>query len=243
MLAKCPTQAQLQRASPQQLARWLPKKRRVADDPPAEVLAAERIGALRAAPPLVTDRAVLEGGRLMVRHLVAVLQQLNEAVAEYDARIAAALAEHPEATLFAELPGAGPALTPRLVAAFGTDRQRYASAAELQQLSGVAPITKRSGKSYIIQMRRACPKALRQTFHEFARCSIGKSEWATGYYAMLRKKGHGFHAAVRALAFKWIRVLYACWRNRQPYDEARHFRQLRANTSPLLAFLPAAKQT
>ncbi|MBX9788530.1 MAG: transposase [Pirellulales bacterium] len=112
-----------------------------------------------------------------------------------------------------------------------------ASAADLQQLSGVAPITIRSGKSCVIRMRRACAKALRQTFHEFARCSLRKSAWASAYCAMLRAKGHRFHSAVRALAFKWLRVLFRCWQTRQPYDEARYLQQLRQKKSPLIAFL------
>jgi transposase len=237
LLARFPSQTELQRASPKQLACWLPKLRRVADDPPRETLDAQRIAQLRTAPPLVTDPAVLDSGRLAVRHLAALLQQLNRTVAEYDAKLAALLVQHPEAELFAALPGAGAALTPRLVAAFGSDRQRYTSAAELQQLSGTAPITVRSGKTRAVLMRRACPRFLRQTFHEFARCSLGKSAWAQAYCAMLRAKGHGFHSAVRALAFKWIRILFRCWQSRQPYDETRYLQQLRQKKSPLVAFL------
>jgi transposase len=44
------------------------------------------------------------------------------------------------------LPGAGPHLTPRLLAAFGEQRERFRHAAELQKYSGIAPVTERSGK-------------------------------------------------------------------------------------------------
>jgi hypothetical protein len=82
-----------------------------------------------------------------------------------------------------------------------------------------------------------CPKFLRQTFHEFARCSLAKSARAAAYVRMLRAKGHGFHSAVRALAFKWIRIIYRCWKTRRAYDEARYLQQLRLRNSPLLAYL------
>lgn len=236
LLAKFPSQRELQRASPKQLVRYLPKRRRVVDDPASES-GDERTAAIRAALPLVTDGAVLQAGRLAVRNLVTVLQQLNQTIAEYDHEIATLLSQHPDAELFAGVPGAGEALVPRLVAAFGSDRTRYASAEDLQQLSGVAPITVQSGKSHLVRMRRACPKFLRQTFHEFARCSLGASVWAKAYCAMLRAKGHGFHSAIRALAYKWLRILFRCWQNRQRYDEIRYLQQLRQKNSPLLAFL------
>jgi hypothetical protein len=87
-------------------------------------------------------------------------------------------------------------------------------------------------------MRLACPKFLRQTFHEFAKCSLISCRWAKAYHAMLRSKGHRYHSAVRALAFKWIRILFRCWQTRQPYDDDRYLRQLQRKQSPLLAFLP-----
>jgi hypothetical protein len=31
---------------------------------------------------------------------------------------------------------------------------------------------------------------------------------------------------VRSLAFRWIRVLFRCWKDRQPYDEARYLEAL-----------------
>jgi transposase len=175
---------------------------------------------------------------MAIKCLVAQLKQFNATLAEYDQEIEALVAQHPDAKLFASFDGAGDALVPRLVAGFGADRQRFASAAELQQLSGIAPVQAKSGKSCVIKMRRACPKFLRQTFHEFARCSLITCRWAQAYHAMLRSKGHGYHSAIRALAFKWIRILYRCWKTRTPYDDAYYVRNLRLKQSPILAFLP-----
>ena len=71
---------------------------------------------------------------------------------------------------------------PRLIVAFGTRRDRYQNAYEVQCYSGIAPVTESSGKSEWVHFRFACPKFLRQTFHEFAGHSIGQSEWAKAYY-------------------------------------------------------------
>jgi transposase len=204
LLAKFPTQRELQRASPRKLVERLSKLRRVMEDPPEDPRQDPRVVAIRKAKPLVTDEAVLRHGNLAVKHLVAQLQQFNAIIKEYDQQIAQLVVDHPDATLFASFGGAGEAIVPRLIAAFGTDRQRYTSAADLQQMSGTAPVQKRSGKSCVVIMRRACPKFLRQTFHEFAKCSLFSCRWAQAYHAMLRHKGHGYHSALRALAFKWI---------------------------------------
>jgi transposase len=233
LLAKYPTQRELQRAAPRQLIKLLSRRREASADPQQDPC----VLAIRASQPLVTDPMIVQAARVAIAHLVTLLHQFNETIAEYDRQIASLLAQHTEAKLFAALPGAASAMQPRLVAAFGTDRQRYASAQELQSLSGIAPITVRSGKSRVVQRRRACPHFLRQTFHEFARCSRLKSAWAQAYYQLLRARGYRFHAAIRALAFKWIRILFRCWKERQPYDEERYLAQLRKKNSPLLAYL------
>jgi transposase len=119
----------------------------------------------------------------------------------------------------------------------GSDRQKFASAQELQQLSGIAPVTKRSGKSRSVHMRWACPKFLRQTFHELARCSLRSSRWARAYLAMRQALGHGYQQSLRALAFKWQRILFRCWQTQQPYDEQRYLQSLHAKHAPLLKYL------
>jgi len=238
LLAKFPTQRELQRASPRKLVEYLTKLRCALGDPPADPRQDPRVIALRQAKPLVSDEAVLRNGHLAIKHLVGQLRQLNKTIKEYEQEIAELVEQHPDAKLFASFEGAGEALVPRLIAAFGTDRERYASAVDLQQLSGTAPIQKRSGKSCVVLARFACPKFLRQTFHEFAKCSLFSSHWAQAYHAMLRHKGHSYHSAIRALAFKWIRILFRCWQTRELYNDARHLKQLQLKKSPLLAFLP-----
>ena len=138
-----------------------------------------------------------------------------------------------------ELPGAGQVLAPRLLAAFGADRRRYQEAREVQQFSGIAPVTEKSGKSCWVHWRWACPKFLRQSFHEFAAHSRRWSPWAQAYYQQQIEKAADHHAALRALAFKWIRILYRCWKDRTPYDEQRYLQALRRRGSPLVKRLQA----
>ena len=96
----------------------------------------------------------------------------------------------------------------------------------MQSFTGIAPVVESSGKQEWIHWRWACPKFLRQTFHEYAWLSVRKSEWAKAYYDKQRGRGKSHHSAVRALAFKWIRIMYRCWKDRCPYDEARYVAQL-----------------
>jgi len=193
----------------------------------------ERIQAISQATPAVHDPVLLEAGAINTGSLVAMLESLNCRVASLDQRIAELVPKHPEASLFAGLPGAGPVLLPRLIVAFGTNRERFASAAELAAFSGIAPVSKQSGHSKHVVFRRACPLFLRQTFHEFANCSRAKSAWARVFYRLQRDAGKHHHAAVRALAFKWIRILFRCWKDRTPYDEARYMARLQQLHSPL----------
>jgi hypothetical protein len=94
-------------------------------------------------------------------------------------------------------------------------------------------VLERSGKTAWTHFRWTCPKFLRQTFHEWAGHSRSKSEWARLYYQQQRAKGKGHHAVARALAFKWIRIVFRCWKNRTPYDEQVYLRALQQRHSPL----------
>jgi len=200
-----------------------------------------RIDGIYAAVSATNDAAVLEAGALTARGLVALLRTLRDTIATLDRRIEQLVATHPDGALFASLPGAGPVLVPRMIVAFGTRRERYDSAYEVQCYSGIAPVKEASGKISWVHFRRACPKFLRQTFHEFALHSVGQSEWAKAYYDHLRKdekKSH--HAAVRSLAYKWIRIIFRCWKDGKPYDEEVYVNSLRRRGSQLGAALAPA---
>src|SRR5262245_14655963 len=194
----------------------------------------QRLQAIKAATPLTTDAGIVTPNALLVQALVAQLRVTLQAIADFDQAIAQHAQHHPDFPLFQALPGAGPVFAPRLLVAFGEQRERYTSAAELQKYAGIAPVTERSGKKSWVHWRLQCPKFLRQTFVEWAAESTRHSFWAQVYYQQQRDKGKAHQAAVRALAFKWIRILYRCWQNRTPYDESIYLQALNRRSAPLL---------
>jgi transposase len=232
-LAKWSTLAAVQAAAPTTLRKFY-----YAHHSRNEERIVERLELVKSAIPLTNDQALIKAGTLQVQCLIGQLRALVKAIGKYETRLSELMDEHPDAILFRALPGAGPALAPRLLVAFGTDRERFQTAAELQSLSGVAPVTSRSGKRCNIHRRWACPKFLLQTFHEFAHCSCKRSIWSKAFYLQQRSCGKGHHAALRTLAFKWIRILFRCWKTTTPYSEERYLDSLRRRNAPLLAFLP-----
>lgn len=197
----------------------------------------ERLAQIQTARPLTADSAVVEAHALLVVTLARQLRALGPSIGEYDHQIAAVFAAHPDAAIFDSFPGAGAALAPRLLAAFGSNRDRFPEPESMQQLSGIAPVTERSGKTKRVHRRYACARFLLQSFHEFARCSRAPCAWAAAYYQAQRAAGKGHHAALRALAFKWQRILWRCWRDRVPYQEAHYLESLRRHGSPLASTL------
>ncbi|CAB3808856.1 IS110 family transposase ISCps4 [Paraburkholderia ultramafica] len=196
-----------------------------------------RIESIRAAAALTDDPAIIGPCRLHLLALVAQLRAVLAAIAQFDREIAAVVQTLPDYALFEDLPGAGFQLAPRLLAAFGEQRERLRSAEELQKYAGIAPVTERSGKKSWVHWRLQCPKFVRQTFVEWAAQTISRSFWAGAYYRQQRAKGSSHHVALRALAFKWIRILYRCWQTRTTYNETVYLNALSKRGSPPLANL------
>jgi hypothetical protein len=194
----------------------------------------QRVSEVSTAVSLTTDKAVMTAFPVMLRTIVSELRCLTEGIKSIDQELGGLYLAHPDHDLFACLPGAGPAIGPRLIAAFGSDRERFESAAEIQQFSGTSPVTERSGKSLVVRRRLACPKFVRQTFHEFAGQSVLYSEWARAYYEQQKERGKSHHVVVRALAYKWIRIIYRCWKDRVCYSEDQYMKSLAKHGSSLI---------
>jgi transposase len=112
-----------------------------------KALLERRIQAIKTAMPLTEDEAVIVPYRLQAQTLVAQLEVVLDSIRQYDDEIAALAPQHPDYGLFDVLPGAGPSLAPRLLVAFGEQRELFKNAAELQKYAGIAPVTMRSGES------------------------------------------------------------------------------------------------
>jgi transposase len=194
----------------------------------------QRITAIKQAVALTDDIGVVLAAKLRVVTLVSELRVLISAIAHYDAQIARLCDRLADYKIFASLPGAAEVFAPRLLAAFGEDRQRFGSAAELQRYAGLAPVTEASGNSRWVHWRWACTSFVRQSFVEWVAQTIPRSFWAGAFYQQQKAKGASHQAALRALAFKWARILYRCWVERTPYDESRYLKALQKRRSSLL---------
>ena len=193
-----------------------------------------RLDAIRDERPLHTDEAVITPARMLVEALLPQLRELSASIVRFDVEIARLTEKLPDYGLFEALPGAGPTLAPRLMAAFGERRERFAAASAAQKCFGIAPVIERSGNKSWVHWRYGCSKFLRQTFVEWAGQTIPRSFWAKAFYDSCRARGTRHQAALRALAFKWIRILYRCWVDRTPYDESRYLMALQKRGAPLL---------
>lgn len=202
-----------------------------------EPLVTRRVEGVKSAMSLTEDVAVIQSFQLLAITLVDQLRVLLQAITRFDEAIALLAPKLPDYKLFDALPGSGPILAPRLLTAFGEQRERFQNAGQVQRYSGVAPVTQRSGKKSWVHWRWQCPTFVRQTFVEWAAQTINKSFWAGAFYQQQRAKGSPHQVAVRALAFKWIRILYRCWVTHTPYDESRYLKALQLRGSPLLTGL------
>lgn len=227
-----PQLADLQKAKPETVQKFY-----VAHNSRSSQLIEERLKLIRSAVPLTTDQAVVKSSLLTMKMLAGQIIQLNSSIDEYEQELKTLYDNHPDKDIFDSFPGSGGALGPRLLAAWGSDRDRHDSANSMQKFSGTAPVTRASGKSKIVMRRLACPTFLLQTFHEFANCSRRVSIWAQAYYEMLRDHGKSHHTAVRSLAFKWIRIMFRCWKDRTKYDEVKYLQALKKSNSPLREYL------
>lgn len=187
---------------------------------------------VRLAVAATRDAAVVRSGGRLAQSLVEQLRALRSAIQEYEKRIEAIVRQHPDFPIVSSFPGLGKALAPRVIAALGSQRERFPDAASIQSYSGIAPVREASGRREWVHARWACPKFIKQTFQEWAQHSLARCAWARAHYQAQRQRGKQHQAAVRSVAFKWIRILFRCWKNATPYDEAHYLRSLEPRPAP-----------
>ena len=234
-LARWPELALLQRAKAQTVRHFYQ-----AHNVRRPELIEARLALIKGARPLTEDRALCEVSVLHLAALVAEVRALSAHVAKADEAIATAFDIHPDAHIFRSMPGAGPALAPRLCVLFGADRDRWSNASELQKYYGIAPVTERSGRQKHVHWRWSAPVFARQSLVEWAGQSIKWCPWAKAYYLQQKGRKNRHSSILRSLAFKWLRILWRCWRDNKTYDDALYLAHLRERKAPLLDLLPAA---
>ena len=198
----------------------------------------EVLNRFRESARLQADEATVRAMALRVETLADQLLKLEESLQQYRERIDALFAQHPDAAVFSSLPGAGKKLAPRLASMFGTDRNRFAGAQVLQQLSGAAPVSRTSGRMRQVFFRWRCNKIYRNTLYLFALTSINECEWARRVYDYHRARKDSHALALRKVAYKWLNIIFRMWQNQEPYHEEIYLEALRRSGSHFA--LPAA---
>jgi transposase len=192
-----------------------------------------------AGPPLTRDDAIVVPAQALTCALIALLKVVLTQLNDFNAKIVTLFESIPDAELFSSLPGAGPHLAPRLLVAFGAERDRFTSAQALMSYVGIAPVKEESGKKRWVHWRWSCPIFLRQTFVEWVNQSRRFSPWAQAFYQQQKRAGKSHQTAIRSLAYKWGRILWRCWQDNIPYDEEKYLAALARKKSPLIKLLGA----
>jgi transposase len=129
--------------------------------------------------------------------------------------------QHRDVEILLSLPGVGRIVTATMLTeATGPVADRdYAT---LRAYAGAAPVTKRSGtRTWIVQMRYACQRRLRDALYHWSRVSIQRDHAARTYYDALRQRGHHHARALRSVADRWLRILVAMLKAGTLYDGSR----------------------
>lgn len=211
-----PTPAALSPLSERQWVRWARSHR-------LSAARATQLWALVAQPQLPVPTHVVRVQARLVGALCAQLEVTVGTVDAYREAIADFFAGMPAAEWAASLPGGRSGTTvPRLVAELGDAAGRWQTFRHLQGHAGTVPVTDRSGKHLLVMFRLACNTHLRDAVHQFALHSLQQSEWARAYYDRTRRRGHRHHHALRALAAKWLKIIFVLWSRQVPYDETHH---------------------
>jgi len=196
---------------------------------------------LIAAVPLTTDAATIEMSVMRVAAVIDQLDALSKHIKRYEQQLKKQLPQHDSYQVVKSLPDAAVNMQARIIAALGDDRKRFLNAESLQSASGIAPLTSQSGRQKFVKARWACPKFMKQTFHEYAGLSITQSRWAKAYYEQQKEKNknrrNAAQIAKRALAYKWQRIIHRLWISDEPYDEERSIARLELTGSPLFKHL------
>lgn len=214
LLAKAPDPAAAAKLSDTQISAALKRARR--RDIPTKAAAIQ--AALRTeqlGQPVVVTAAYAA----TVRALVALLGTLNEQVKALQGQVEDHFGRHPAAEIILSQPGLGVILGARVLAEFGDDHDRYASAKARKNYAGTSPITRASGKKKAVMARFVHNDRLVDALITQAFSALKASPGARAYYDRQRARGANHSAALRQLANRLVGILHGCLKTDTPYDE------------------------
>ena len=216
-LVLAPTPAKAARLREARVAQFLKQQRIRRFD------AAALLKTVRSTPPTLAP-GTAEAASDHVASIIPRLKLVNRQIKEADRKIgvlidslAASQESQPgqekqhDATILASLPGVGRTVLATLLAEAWEPLQRRDYPA-LRSLAGVAPVTKRSGKSCIVVRRQACDDRLANALYHWARVAVQHDPRSRAKYAELRKRGHSHGRALRSVADRNLNVACAMLR-------------------------------
>lgn len=174
---------------------------------------------LQAPAPLARGGA---GYILHLQSLLALMHPLDQQQRLLAREMKRLLKQHPDANWWLRFPGVGWLNASRLLARLGDNRALFTSAEVLRAVAGTVPVTRRSGKHRSVHFRRACSKPLRKAVMDLAINSVKHSGWARSYYESQLARGHEKPRAYRALANRWVGIIWKLWQSGTFYDERVH---------------------
>jgi len=129
----------------------------------------------------------------------------------------------PGGEIYLSMPGLGDRLAARVAGEIGEHIEQFTTPNALQCYAGAAPVTRRSGRSeHVVARRLAYNRYLGNAVRQWAFCSLQQSAWARTFYNAKIVAGKRHHTALRALANRWLEILWHCLHRGTLYDEAIH---------------------
>jgi transposase len=169
-------------------------------------------------PPMQVAAGTVEAACAHIKVLIARLRlvngQLKEARRQLDTLTARLIpaeetgpgqAKQHDVEILASSPGVGRTVLATLLAEAwdALPRRDYAA---LRSLTGVAPVTKKSGKSCFVIRRQACNGRLAAAMYHWAYAAIQHDPKSRAKYDALRKRGHSHGRALRSVADRLLNV-------------------------------------
>jgi transposase len=184
---------------------------------------ADKAGAIQAAlraEHLTQPEVLTAAYAVTVRSSAAVLTVLNEQIRALQGQVETHFGQHPAAEIILSQPGLGPILGARVLAEFGDDPHRYASAKARKNYAGTSPITRASGKKKVVLARFVHNDRLIDALDRQAFAALTASPGARAYYDQIRARDVSHRAALRQLGNRLVGILHGCLKTGTCYDEA-----------------------
>jgi hypothetical protein len=174
--------------------------------------------ALRA-PALTRGPILTAASAVITRSALSVIIALTEQITALQGEVEPHFGRHPDAGIYLSQPGLGPILGARVLAEFGDDTQRYASAKARKNYAGTSPLTIASGRTETVTARKVRNTRLIDALARQAQSSLRASPGARAYYDALRTRGLSHQAALRQLANRLVGILHGCLKTHTHYNE------------------------